>query len=362
MELLLIAIVILILCAFVIAGWLGSNKILAVNNQELLFDQKVLAVHENTYTIQGSAFATPGIIGGYNSEGKLVGIFSGPTALDEVKQVSSRTLDATYGTVESGDVIALRSEIWLSDPKEAFGLAFEDVQYATPLGNMPGWYVPGVNKNRWTILVHGIESDRNAMLHVLPIVHETGNSALLINYRNDHGAPASPDGYNHISDTEWQDLQAAVAYALDHGAKDIRLFGVSLGGSVVENYLRRAGNADCISKVILDSPALNWGEILRFRLRQGGYPTILFYPSAYFAWLRAGVHIRRISTHAADIAHQTLLIHSSDDPSVPQATSKRIAEVRPDLITFLDFKHGAHARSWNYDRARYEEAVRAFLS
>jgi pimeloyl-ACP methyl ester carboxylesterase len=135
-----------------------------------------------------------------------------------------------------------------------------------------------------------------------------------------------------------------------------------LGGSVVENYLRRAGNADCISKVILDSPALNWGEILRFRLRQGGYPTILFYPSAYFAWLRAGVHIRRISTHAADIAHQTLLIHSSDDPSVPQATSKRIAEVRPDLITFVDFKHGAHARSWNYDRAGYEEAVRAFLS
>lgn len=349
--------------AFVITGWLGSSKLLAIVRQTVVYNQKIRSIEGYAHTFEGNAYSLPGLVGGYNTHGEMFGIFAGAENINTGKQISSRLLqEKMQYTVKPGEMVALRSEVWMSNPGEAFGYEYDEVRYTTPIGDMPAWLVPGTDAQRWTILVHGIESDRNAMLRFLPSIHGMGDTALLINYRNDTGAPASPDGYNHISDTEWQDLQAAVAFALDHGAKDIRLFGVSLGGSIVENYLRRAGNAGNVSKVILDSPALNWREILRFRLKQGGYLTIFYCPSAYFAWLRAGIHVRRISTTAHDINHETLLFHSFDDSSVPQAASKRLAAARPDLVTFVDFKYGSHARSWNYDRERYETLVREFLT
>jgi predicted alpha/beta-fold hydrolase len=78
--------------------------------------------------------------------------------------------------------------------------------------------------------------------------------------------------------------------------------------------------------------------------------------------LRAGISIKNISTQAEDIDKRTLIIHSADDPTVPQTASKALASARPDLVTLADFKRGGHVRSWNHDQLRYEKLITDILS
>ena len=51
---------------------------------------------------------------------------------------------------------------------------------------------------------------------------------------------ASADGYHRYGQTEWEDLAAAIQYALDHGAEDVVLVGYSMGGAIVVSLLYRS--------------------------------------------------------------------------------------------------------------------------
>ena len=59
-----------------------------------------------------------------------------------------------------------------------------------------------------------------------------GMASLLISYRNDGLAPSAPDGRYGLGSTEWRDVEAAIEYALDHGAAGVVLFGWSMGGAI----------------------------------------------------------------------------------------------------------------------------------
>jgi predicted alpha/beta-fold hydrolase len=356
---------VLFIIVFFAVGWIVSSRAITVNPQKVVYDQTVSAIAGNTYTITGGAYNILGIAGGIRSDGSMIGIFSAPTSLNSSTQTSTRALSESPSSALSvGDKISLQGNIWTTDPKTALGLDFQNVTYSSPIGDMKAWLIPGANATTWVIGVHGTGADKTEVLRFVEPVHSAGNTMLIINYRNDPGNPQSPDNHNHLGDTEWQDVQAAVRYAKAHGATDIRLYGNSLGGSLVENYLRRSTDVPNtnISRVILDSPALNWSEVLRRQLQKGGYPSLLYYPGVTVLKLRTGISMDHISTQPADIKHKTLIIHSADDPTVPQNASKALAAERPDMVTLIDFKHGGHLRSWNHDRARYNQVISDFLA
>ncbi len=332
-------------------GMYGSSEMLRVTPQQVKYDQSVVAVEGDYITTQGGAYNIDGLVGGIRPDGSTMGIFGPPVTLDAESQTSTRLLQEPKGNApKAGEHLSLQGNIWTSNPKEALGLDYEEIKYDSELGKMGGWKIPSNDSKTWVIGVHGDGAPKSEMLRFIKPLHEAGNNFLAINYRNDPGNPASPDGLKHLGDTEWKDLQAAVRYAKQQGAEDIHLFGVSIGGSIVENYLRRAPKEGVmrIGKVMLDSPVLDWDNFVKYRLKSQGYPSILAIPGKTIAYLRTGMGLSldNISTSANDIRHPTLIIHGSDDRTVPSGPSKRLAEARPDMITYYD-SPGGHARAVN---------------
>lgn len=57
-----------------------------------------------------------------------------------------------------------------------------------------------------------------------------------------------------------------------------------------------------------------------------------------------------------------LLIHGTDDDTVPIATSDELARRRPDLVTEYFVVEGAgHVEAWNVDTEGYERRLRVFV-
>src|SRR5690606_31125019 len=103
------------------------------------------------------------------------------------------------------------------DPAE-LGMTFTEVLIEAPIGAAPAWLIPTPKDgNRWVINVHGRGVDRREALRAVPVFAEAGYTSLLVSYRNDGVAPPSSDGYYSLGDTEWEDIDAAIAYAIEHG-------------------------------------------------------------------------------------------------------------------------------------------------
>jgi uncharacterized protein len=341
-----------------------SSQILTPAAQTVLYDQSVQNVQADTVRTQGGAYNIDGTVGLVRGDGKFVGELGPPTGSNVTDKASTRRfLGQPQADIAVGDHVSLQGNIWTSDPREALDVPFEEVEYAGPLGDMSAWVIPGQQPEAWTVAVHGNGGPKSELLRFVKPVLAAGNTMMVVNYRNDPGNPQSPDGFTHLGDTEWQDVQAAIKYAKEHGATTINLYGISVGGSVVQNYLRQAPpqEAAIVDKVILDSPVLDWKQLLEHRVKQRGLPGWLAKSGLVVAKLRSGVDFTRISTAPHSITHPTFIIHSSDDTVIPNGPSKTVAAAQPELVKFVDFGKGGHARSWNYDSQRYEQTVTAFL-
>jgi pimeloyl-ACP methyl ester carboxylesterase len=345
-------------------GYYGSSEMLQVTPQEVEYDQAVVGVNGNAYTIQGGAYDINGLMGGIRPDGTTIGIFGPPANLNPGAKTSTRSLQETHGEPPRvNQSLSLQGNIWTTNPKEALGLDYSEIRYDGPLGDMGAWMVPAKDSDQWTIAVHGDGAPLSELLRFIKPIHDAGNNVLAINYRNDVNNPASPDGYKHLGDTEWEDLQAAVRHVRQRGATVVNLFGVSIGGSIVENYLRRAPGEETsnIGRVALDSPVLDWNQFVAHRVESSGFPGFLAQPGKLFAGWRAGIDLERLSTPPGSIRHETLIIHNSDDRTVPSGPSVEVARTQPNLVTYYDFPGGGHTRAWNNNPQRYEQIVTDFL-
>ncbi|PDQ35134.1 MAG: hypothetical protein B5766_07375 [Candidatus Lumbricidophila eiseniae] len=253
------------------------------------------------------------------------------------------------------------------------GLPFERVQVSTECGLAPAWFFPAATStSRWIIQVHGRAAERSDTLRAVPPAHEVGWNSLVVSYRNDGEAPRSSDGRYGLGSTEWPDVAAAVAFALERGASSIVLMGWSMGGAIVlQAVLRDPAVSERLVGIILESAALDWRDILRYQARMRRLPGFL--GSAVASTIGAPVPaltgladpINVGALNAAECADQLtvpiLLLHSEDDGFVPIGGARRLAAARPDLVDFQVFTRARHAKLANDDPARWERLIREWL-
>lgn len=247
---------------------------------------------------------------------------------------------------------------------------FEHVSIPTEFGPAPGWFLPAEGSDGdWIVQVHGWGGRRQEGLRAVGAARAAGWNSLLISYRNDGEAPDSEDRRYGLGTTEWHDVAAAVAFARANGAKRIVLMGWSMGGQIVlQTVLRDAATRESVVGIILDSPAIDWSDILRFQGRANGLPDgigvavahLLASPlSGGLAGVSVPIDLRALDivARADEFDQPILLMHSVDDGFVPIEGSARFAAARPDLVEFAEFTEARHAKLWNHDADRWERLI-----
>ncbi|GGB21367.1 alpha/beta hydrolase [Flexivirga endophytica] len=258
-------------------------------------------------------------------------------------------------------------------PATSLPVELDEVALETSLGPMPTWVdrVPG--SDRWAVLVHGRGALRGETLRAVPVLHELGISSLVPSYRNDIGSPASSDHRYHLGLSEWADVEAAVLYAASAGAREVQLFGWSMGAAVVLQFLDRSWLAELVDRVVFDSPVVSWGPVLDFHAGEHRLPRLISRVGARLlrsrlhgqaAGLGEPIDIRLTDwvRRADELSRPMLLIHSAVDEFVPYAPTAALAAARPDLVQLETWDVARHCREWNVDPDRWERLVAEFCS
>jgi len=334
-------------------------------------DVRVLAVGDDSITLSITAEST------------LPGRYSfwfandlGHARLGEVLFRDAGSVTRELLGVEFGDLSSARrgrfSGWYYLDPRE-LGYPYLDLSLETELGPAPAWLVPAEeDTGRWVIAVHGRAVRRAEALRAVPVFHEAGYSSLLISYRNDGDAPRSADGRYGLGDTEWRDVDVALRYAEEHGAREIVLMGWSMGGATVLQALIRSEHASSVRGVVLDSPVIDWVTALHYQgelrhmpspIRSGVIAMIGNRWGGRLTGQHAAIDLAGLDfvRRAAELTVPILLIHSDQDGFIPSSASRALAEARPDIVTFDSWAQGAHTKLWNFDSERWNASIRSWL-
>jgi len=363
---------------YVAGGWYFAGRIqsgglhLDVSTGVPAYDLQVTGVTATTVTLTApgdrpTAFTQPS---SYSLMWDGGSAHVGPVDVASDAAEVTRPLTDVVGTpLTVGTKVALERDWYLQDPKSSLGLDFSTVQIASPLGDMPAWYVPA-SGSTWAVMVHGKGGLRREFLRTIPLVHEAGMPALVITYRNDLGNPQDPVPQFGYGATEWPDLQAAVDYATSHGAQKVLLYADSMGASVTAAYLQHSDHVPAVTGIVMDAPMLSFSDAVDLGASRTSIPVVGLPVPDSLTWTAKQIAGKQygIDWSALDYAGDTswvtvpvLVVHGDRDPTAPLATSQRLAAANPDRVTLVVVPTAAHLESWNTDRARYESVVSAFL-
>ncbi|WP_461163227.1 alpha/beta hydrolase family protein [Arthrobacter sp. R4-81] len=340
-----------------------NQEILAViregNQQQVILDATDDAIVEGVYGLffdTGRGHARIGRILSYSPAERTV----------------LREVEAVY----SGDLATARRGWWSGvaypDPAD-IGLPSKEVLIDVDGGSAPAIMVPaGPATDIWAIMVHGRGATRQEGLRAVHTAREHGLTSLLISYRNDGLAPSAPDGRYGLGSTEWRDVEAAITYALSNGAKEVVLFGWSMGGAICLQAADLSRYRHLIRAMVLDAPVINWVEVLahhaqihRIPSGVGRYGQLMMSHrlGRRLTGLAAPVDLKAMDwvARAVELRTPTLIIHSVDDEYVPYGPSAELAEKNPEMVTFESFSRARHTKEWNVDPQRWESLVSAWL-
>ena len=303
------------------------------------------------------------------------------TAVDgrSVTRVLTETQPAPTSLPRVGEFVRFSGWLYLEPddmPLARLGLTAQDVELKSDHWILPAWELRSseslANDDTWVIHVHGRAAARAEVLRGVEALSEFGCSHLVISYRNDPEALHNGEDLERytLGALESRDVQIAMQYALDRGATRLLLFGWSMGGNAVLQAAAESEESTRICGIILDSPALDWQQILVHQGRLAGVPR-------HLALLAIGLlNHGLIQTNAGKdlnihrmnalkllkrVEAPVLILHSVDDDYVPYEPATSIAQRYPEKVSLVGFNGAAHVKLYNHDPGKYLEAISNWL-
>jgi alpha-beta hydrolase superfamily lysophospholipase len=355
---------------FVVLGgtsWYYAGEIhsgaFAVEHNEPTFKLEIIDISDSSITLikaEGNPrLDDPGTLGLLGQDGDYGRVGE---ILNETDEQIVRFYEPFDGVLAVGDRVKYERSAFPDDPMRAYNLEFTEVPVSTPLGDMPAWFVSG-SPDTWAVMVHGRGASQEETLRAFAIAHEAGLSVRSISYRNDEGVAADPSGDFQYGITEWEDLEAAVEYALKQGAEDVVLFGFSMGGAIVSNFMIESIYSDRITGVVLDAPLLNLDSALDLAASQRGVPEPIPSIAAWISTMRWGVDWGELDTRdeLVEMDQPILLFHGTGDQTIPVSQSDSFSDRGGSNVTYIRVDDAEHVGSWNIDPARYRTEILNWL-
>jgi len=284
-------------------------------------------------------------------------------------RVARRIMGTTPGLTPKVGDRASWSGIYYASPADA-GLHARDITITTPAGPCPAWRIDG-DPSTWVIHMHGLSSTRAGTLRGVLAATELGYTSLIVSYRNTAEGPRVGTGRSTLGRTETADVDEAIGYAVRRGAQRIVIFGWSMGAAIALQLADHPRHQGLIAALVLDSPVLNWTEVVKANCARSGLPAAVGHlalpwltaePLARAVGLPGHIPLRSFdwTSRATDLTTPTLILHGTRDDSVPIRLSRALRNARPDLVDLATFDAG-HTLCWNTAPDRWQDAVTTWL-
>ncbi len=252
--------------------------------------------------------------------------------------------------------------------------AYRDVDIAVDGGAAPAWLFDSAQSREgaWSIHIHGIRTTRVTALRTVPAARAAGHTVLVPSFRGDGEGPPTARGVSTLGQTEWRDVDAAVAFAVENGATSIVLVGWSMGATIALLVAERSAHRHLISRLVLVAPATDWRGVIRNGVARAKLPPFAARFTEYalqsgavrrLVGLREPVHLDALDWISGPrVSVPCLVIHSSGDTEVPFELTKRFQLANPQKVDIVEFPAAAHAWEYNRDAARFTRVVTEWLT
>jgi dienelactone hydrolase len=291
----------------------------------------------------------------------------------QAKTVTRKILAVTGGDLRSVSTVRWSGHVF-ARPTDLHPSARE-VEIPVEGGAAPAWVIPSPSEEpqaTWAIHVHGIRTTRITALRSVPAAQQLGYTSLVPSFRGDGEGPPTQRNASTLGQTEWRDIDAAIGYALDHGAEKVVLFGWSMGASVVLLSAERAVHREAVVALVLVSPVTEWRTAIRAGAARAHLPQALgSLATLFLSWaplsrligLPAPIDFGTLDwTSDRRLNTPTLVIHSDGDTEIPLSLTHRFAAAHPTRVDLIEIPDAAHAWEFNVAPDRFNGAITEWLN
>ncbi|MBE9117310.1 alpha/beta hydrolase [Lusitaniella coriacea LEGE 07157] len=236
-------------------------------------------------------------------------------------------------------------------PKDR-GLDYEEVWLSVPtqketVERLHGWWLPAASQSENVLLyLHGNGENISANIVQAQPFHQAGLDIFLFDYR---GYGKSEGDFPH-EEQVYEDAQVALNYLIEQrgiSPQNIIVYGHSLGGAIAIELTWRNPN---LAGLIVESSFTSMRKIV-------GYSKVYrLFPSGVILHQKFD-SIEKIKS----LKMPLLLIHGTDDTTVPHFMSQELFDAATEPKQFLSVPDAGHNDVATVGGSSYLEAVRDFL-
>ena len=228
----------------------------------------------------------------------------------------------------------------LTGSPQDYDLEYESVSMLTADGlRLHGWFVPGTLPSRAALYLHGNGGNISSFISIIEIIHRTGLSVLVVDYRGYGQSEGTPS-----EEGTYEDARTAWRYLEKRGMQQIVIIGHSLGTPIAASLTRTVDPAG----LVLLAPLTSIADMA----------------ARSFPWQPMSLLVRikyPTNEFVAAYTGSLLVMHSMDDTVVPYEMGQHLFSISPSKDKQFVTTTAGHHEAFHTARSDFIQPFNGFI-